>query len=122
MKQVIVMRSDLKNTEGHKVRTGKLIAQGAHASVGAVLNAYHTEREKLFEWLAGSFTKITLRVDNEEDLLNVYQQAKDAGLITCLITDNGTTEFGGVPTNTCIAIGPDTSENIDPITGHLKTM
>jgi len=41
-------------------------------------------------------------------------------LETHLITDNGTTEFNSVPTNTCIAIGPDYSDKIDMITKHLK--
>ena len=35
-KQVIVMRSDLKNKDGHRLPKGKLIAQGAHASTGAL--------------------------------------------------------------------------------------
>lgn len=37
-----------------------------------------------------------------------------------LITDSGLTEFGGVPTKTVCAIGPDYDEKIDKITGHLK--
>lgn len=36
-KQVIVLRTDLRNAQGHKIRTGKLIAQGAHASLKAIL-------------------------------------------------------------------------------------
>lgn len=36
------------------------------------------------------------------------------------ITDVGRTEFNGVPTITALAIGPNKSEDIDKITGHLK--
>ena len=43
-----------------------------------------------------------------------------AGLTVSLITDAGATEFGGVPTNTCLAIGPHQAEKIDKITSHLK--
>ncbi|MBB3752469.1 PTH2 family peptidyl-tRNA hydrolase [Mycolicibacterium sp. BK634] len=128
MKQMIVMRTDLRNTDNEKVRTGKLIAQGAHASLGAVAKYLlhpHEGREqrgKIIEWLGGPFTKICLAVDSEEQLLEVYNAAKAAGLITSLITDNGQTEFGGVQTITCCAIGPDTNENLDPITGGLKLL
>lgn len=51
-----------------------------------------------------------------------YQQAKDAGLIVSLIIDAGLTEFGGVPTNTCIAIGPSWEDDVNKITGHLKLL
>ena len=38
VKQVIVVRKDLKNTQGHKVRTGKIIAQACHAAESWLLN------------------------------------------------------------------------------------
>lgn len=50
----------------------------------------------------------------------IYSKAKEKDLEVRLITDSGITEFGGVPTRTCLAIGPDWSELIDPITSHLK--
>ena len=33
VKQIIVIRRDLRNSDGQKVSTGKLIVQGAHASI-----------------------------------------------------------------------------------------
>lgn len=126
-KQVIVMRTDLN------MRRGKMIAQGAHASLGAVLKgSYDTQPidtktrcipmgDELLEWLSnGSFTKIGLGCQSEEELLDIYKQAEDSGLRVCLITDSGRTEFNNVPTNTCLAIGPNWSEEIDKITGDLK--
>ena len=127
MKQIIVMRADLN------MRKGKMIAQGAHASMGAVL-PYLTEvtdpfdtlrithRRKITDWLDGPFKKICVRVDSEEDLLAVHGRAVEVGLIACLITDSGLTEFHGVPTNTCCAIGPDTDETLESITGDLKLL
>ena len=50
----------------------------------------------------------------------VYDQAREAGLLVHLITDRGLTEFGGVPTRTCLAIGPDYDDRIDPVTGDLE--
>lgn len=120
LKQVIVMRADLRNTDGHKIRTGKLIAQGAHASMGAILGRLDDPR--VVEWLANSFTKVCVKIDSEQELFELWNAAINAGLLTQLITDNGLTEFGGVPTTTCCAIGPDTAENLAPITGHLRLM
>ncbi len=128
-KQIIVMRKDLK------MRRGKEIAQGSHASMafmtrklesvnlGAVLNGvYHKLLLSLAEmkWLSESFTKVCLQVDSEEALMDIYDKAKAAKLVVHLVTDAGLTEFNGVPTKTCLAIGPDYAEKIDPITGHLK--
>lgn len=120
LKQLIVLRTDLRNTDGHKIRTGKLIAQGAHASVAAVLP--NQDDPRVVEWLANSFTKVCVGANSADDLDDLYLQALTAGLIASRIVDNGTTEFGGIPTLTCIAIGPDTAENLAPITGHLQLL
>lgn len=36
--------------------------------------------------------------------------------------DAGLTEFKGIPTKTCIAIGPADSNEINKISGHLKLL
>ena len=132
VKQVIVIRKDLK------MRRGKEIAQGAHASI-AFLTSHlsklggasklHPQDEKLFacafitqaesEWIQGNFRKICCIVNSEEELLALVGKAK-AAQVTCeLIQDSGLTEFGGTPTYTAAAFGPDYDENLDPITGEL---
>lgn len=140
-KQIIVIRTDLRNTQGHKIRTGKLIAQGAHASMKAILNlgsiirthpqeqdyALHIDvtpefHPALYEWLEGRFTKICVGIDSEEELIDIYFKAKEAGLICSLIQDAGLTEFDGVLTYTCCAIGPAYPEQLQPITGDLKLL
>lgn len=127
-KQVIVMRKDLG------MRKGKMVAQGAHASLGAVLihGSIATKlshliyllfiKSELRSWLLGSFRKICVSVDSEAELLEIHNRAKEVGLINCLITDNGDTEFNGIKTITCCAIGPAYDEDIDKITGHLKLL
>ena len=120
-KQVIVMRKDLN------MRKGKLIAQGAHASLGAILGLCKTDGETLFlkmddrtkPWLTGRFKKICVYVESEQDLLAIHNQAKEAGLVCSLIQDAGLTEFGGVKTYTAVAVGPDREDKIDAITKHL---
>ena len=133
IKQVIVMRTHYPDGKGglRKVRTGKMIAQGAHASMGALLKTklswmYARPRQVILsvdddteEWLSGKFTKIVVGVKTEEELLDLHQKVKDAGLLCSLIQDAGDTEFGGVPTYTALGIGPASSEKIDPITGQL---
>jgi len=121
------------------MRKGKIAAQVAHASLGAVLkDSYNDtltygdkilERHKvvrltpeLYEWLQGPFTKVVLGCDTLEELQEFQAQAKKADIINCLITDAGKTEFHGVPTVTCLAIGPAKEEDIDKITGHLKPL
>lgn len=130
VKQVIVMRTDLN------MRKGKMIAQGAHASIAWLTSRLHVELEPdggwyhsrcglrvaEREWIKGRFTKICVRVDSEEELLEVHNAATESKLQSHLITDSGLTEFGGVPTNTSCAVGPDFSEAIDKITGHLTLL
>lgn len=122
-KQIIIIRKDLK------MRRGKEIAQGSHASLGALLSiAQHkdgkiiidiSKNDAISDWLKNGFTKITLQCDNEKELVEIYNQAKKAGLPCILITDAGRTEFKGVLTKTAIAIGPGDPDEIDKITGNL---
>ena len=113
-KQILIWRNDLK------VRKGKFAAQLAHASLKATLD--NLEHPNVKQWLDELFTKIVVRVESEEELFEVLNNAKAAGLITALITDSGLTEFNGVPTNTCIAVGPATQEELESITGHLSLL
>jgi peptidyl-tRNA hydrolase, PTH2 family len=124
IKQVIVMRHDLK------MRRGKQIAQGAHASMsflcrrlqkaGSVSLDGLTDAQRA--WLTGAFAKVCCRVDSEEELMQIHDRAVEAGLEVHLITDSGRTEFHGQPTQTCLAIGPDEADKIDQITGHLQLL
>ena len=124
IKQVIVMRHDLK------IRRGKQIAQGAHAAMSFICRRLQ-ERDSVSlgdftdaqrAWLTGSFAKVCCRVDSEEELMLIHGKAVEAGLEVHLITDSGRTEFHGQPTRTCLAIGPDEADKIDAITGHLQLL
>lgn len=130
VKQVIVVRKDLN------MRKGKIAAQACHASLAVFFENMHhpmyvDEDEypyyqyiidltpEMHEWKQGIFKKICVYVNSEEELLDVIQAAEDAGLPCSLITDQGHTEFHGVPTITCGAVGPARSSALDSITGHL---
>jgi len=115
IKQVILIRKDLK------MRRGKEIAQGSHASMAFLIKYPIPNKAPIIkEWLEGGQTKICLQIHSEEELLELFKQADMAGLRANVITDAGRTEFNGVPTRTCLAIGPDKGEAIDKITKHLK--
>ncbi len=110
MKQVILVRSDLKMPKG------KMAAQCSHASVGAVLKS---PAGKIESWRIYGMKKAVLKVSSEKELISFYKKAKSAKLITALITDAGKTFFKN-PTKTCLAIGPDEDKKIDKITGNLR--
>lgn len=129
-KQVIVLRKDLN------MRKGKMVAQGAHASMAAILSLsenfeYEAENKQYLKlelddstrsWLLDNFKKICVYVNSEEQLLEIHRKAKEARILTSLIQDSGLTEFNGVPTYTAVAVGPGFSESIDKITGELPLL
>src|SRR5437763_16159032 len=81
-KQVIVMRKDLG------MRKGKMIAQGAHASLAVLLDrgaptddgyAFATT-EAMREWLGGRFAKICVSGDSEAAPDDLVARPLDAGM------------------------------------------
>ena len=112
MKQVIIVRRDLKMSKG------KLSAQVAHASVEAVLKS---NKSKVLNWQLEGAKKVVLKVDSLKDLKKYQNLSKKAKLKIALIKDAGRTLFKK-PTITCLAIGPDKEEKIDKITSKLKIL
>ena len=141
-KQVLIVRKDLN------MRKGKIGAQCSHAAmafitkgmVGRVgflppsirgdiyandaewcgITEFPVEHvEEINHWLENSFRKIVCYVESEQALIDLYDAAKAKGLMVHIITDNGATEFNGVPTKTCLAIGPGWDDTIDEITKWL---
>lgn len=110
MKQVIVVRKDLK------MNPGKLSSQCSHASVEAVLNS---SKKNITEWKKKGAKKVIVKVDSEKELLELQKEAKSLKLVTALIKDAGKTFFKK-PTITCLGIGPDEEKKIDKVTGKLK--
>ena len=128
IKQFIIIRKDLN------MRKGKIAAQAAHASMKVFFDMMKENIKNndnsmemtlkvtnpfMKDWIMGNFTKIGLSVNSEDELLAIYNQAKEAGLPCSLILDAGLTEFDG-PTYTAVAIGPDELSKITPITSKLS--
>ncbi|MEQ8821190.1 MAG: aminoacyl-tRNA hydrolase [Sumerlaeia bacterium] len=119
MKQIIVMRTDLN------MRKGKMIAQGAHAAMAFLAHRVRSSAPLTDEqraWIDGAFTKVCVRVESEEALQAIHARALEHGLESHLIVDSGKTEFKGLPTATCCAIGPDRPERLEEVTGALKLL
>ena len=147
-KQVIVFRKDLLKGP-NAIRKGKFGAQCAHASLGALLTLFSVHKEELIrcgtinvepgqtqykysvifgentvlnDWLNGKFTKVVVSVDSDEELVALNKVLDETHIPHALITDAGLTEFHGVPTNTCLGIGPYIAEEIDKFTGNLPLL
>lgn len=129
VKQVIVIRKDLS------MPRGKIAGQGGHAAEMGLVNLMEkaetdtritwtlsvAKGSPVAEWMTDTkSTKIVLCVNSENELLKVERKAKEAGLNAVLITDHGLTVFDGVPTITCLSIGPDDAEKIDAVTKRLQ--
>ena len=148
-KQVIVFRKDLLKGP-NAIRKGKFGAQVAHASLGALLKFFNVCKKEpirlgsygdiesgqihyeysvtfgkdsvLDDWLNDKFTKVVVSVDSDEELIALNKALDDTFIPHALITDAGLTEFHGVPTNTCLGIGPYISEEIDKFTSNLPLL
>jgi PTH2 family peptidyl-tRNA hydrolase len=114
-KQVIVFRADLKLSKG------KLAAQAGHAAVSAAEEARKRHRGWWEAWLFEGQRKIAVKVQNEKELLELEEAAKDLGLPNALIVDRGLTEIPP-DTITCLGIGPAPEEQMDRLTGQLPLL
>lgn len=136
VKQILVMRKDLK-------MKGKAIAQGGHGSLGVFLkmmnngkslkeetpeikeNRYTLSLEvevdsSLDQWLRGLHRKIAVSVNSEEELMDIYKVAQEKGIPAHLVIDSGLTRFNGIPTKTCVALGPCEDDVFEGITDRLS--
>jgi PTH2 family peptidyl-tRNA hydrolase len=125
------------------MRKGKIAAQCCHASMsfltkggGVYCNlgtgipqvdyfmssVEYSHADEINHWLRNSFRKICVYVNSEEELEAVHQKALDSGLMSHMIEDNGATEFNGVKTKTCCAIGPHVDGKFEGITDHLPLL
>ncbi len=112
LKQVIVVRKDLKLSKG------KLAVQVAHASVSSLGN---TDNNIVSKWSSTGSKKVVLVVNGVDDIWMLHEKCKKFGISHTVISDAGLTE---VPsgTVTCIGIGPDYDEKINKITGSLPLL
>ena len=112
MKQVIVIRNDLKMSKG------KIAAQACHGCLGSYKKA---DLNKIRIWEAGGAKKVIVKVNSLEELFEIKEIAKKNNVPNFLVKDAGRTELPG-GTITCLGIGPDSDAIVDKVTQDLKLL
>ncbi len=112
MKQVMIVRTDLK------MGKGKIAAQCCHGSIGSYKKA---SPDKVKKWENESYAKVVLKVKTLEELTELKKMADINKVPNYLVVDAGRTQ---IPSSsvTVLALGPDEDEIIDKITGDLKLL
>ncbi len=114
MKQVIVVREDLK------LGKGKMAAHVAHASLAAYQKVNRSHPEVVEDWESWGEKKVVVGIRGESAIIELYERVKRE--IPCeLIRDAGLTQIEP-GTITALGIGPWNDEKIDKFTGHLKLL
>jgi len=114
MKQVILVRTDLK------MRKGKLAGQVAHASIGA---SRMVPDEQVQTWMDKyDQKKIILKVPSLEELKNYKQKCIETGL-DCVyeVANKGDNQ---IPLDeiTCLGVGPTEDEILNKLFDNLKLL
>ena len=112
MKQAIIIRSDLK------MEKGKIAAQAAHASLGAVKKAKAADVSR---WESEGEKKVVLKVGSLQELKEAEENAKAASLPFFLVRDAGLTQVES-GSATALGVGPAADDKVDRITRSLKLL
>eukprot|EP01012_Entosiphon_sulcatum_P004456 TRINITY_DN11764_c0_g1_i1.p2 TRINITY_DN11764_c0_g1~~TRINITY_DN11764_c0_g1_i1.p2 ORF type:complete len:169 (+),score=24.22 TRINITY_DN11764_c0_g1_i1:38-544(+) len=116
---VLIVRKDLK------MGTGKQCAQCCHAAVGVHRRVQRSPLRLWHDWYTmwekQGAPKVTLRVDSQEALLRLAEQAKLSQLPHYLVTDAGRTQIAP-GSRTVLAIGPAPSAVVHELTGDLPRL
>jgi PTH2 family peptidyl-tRNA hydrolase len=114
-KQVIIIRNDIA------MSTGKLVAQGSHASLMSYLETLKGHKDIADTWIRQGEKKIVLKIENEELMKRLYEAFKYKQIPCALVTDAGFTELPP-GTTTALGVGPWKGEEIDVFTKTLKLL
>jgi peptidyl-tRNA hydrolase, PTH2 family len=112
MKQIIVIRTDLKMSKG------KTASQSSHASYSAVKKV---DKKIVVKWEQEGQKKVVLKAKDEKELIELQQSCNKKGIPCALITDAGHTQVEP-GTITALGIGPFDEDVIDEITGDLPLL
>ena len=114
-KQVIAVRTDLGMSKG------KTAVQVAHGAISAAERTRVTQQDVWKAWLREGQKKVAVKVQSEEELLELRRLAVDKSIPHAMIRDAGMTELP-TGTTTVIGIGPAKTKDIDTVTGDLKLL
>ncbi|KXJ81747.1 hypothetical protein RP20_CCG018135 [Aedes albopictus] len=112
---VLVVRSDLG------LRKGKIASQCAHAAVMCYMRSASVNQAKLNSWLVQGQPKIVVKVENLEEMVEIAKKANEKRVVAEIVRDAGRTQISS-GTETVLGLGPDSSDVIDSLAGHLKLL
>jgi PTH2 family peptidyl-tRNA hydrolase len=118
-KMVLLVRQDLG------MGKGKIGAQCGHAVLGAYRQILNSDNQQFKDWLTSweetAETKVCLKVNSEEEMNKIHQDAITNGLNAYQVADLGRTQ---VPSGsfTVLSIGPAPIELVDQVTKQLKLL
>lgn len=114
-KMVLVVQGDLK------MGRGKVAAQCSHGTLAAYRQAQQHTPSLLQAWEDTGQTKVVLKVDTEEEMLKVVEDAKRKGVPVVSVRDAGRTQVAS-GSLTVVAVGPAKLKDVDSVTGHLRLL
>ncbi|KAK9886415.1 hypothetical protein WA026_016694 [Henosepilachna vigintioctopunctata] len=114
-RMVLVVRNDLK------MGKGKIAAQCCHAAVMAYDAVLKKRPYLLKPWKQNGTAKIAVKVESEDELLQLDKKAKSLKVLTRIVRDAGHTQVAPM-SRTVLALGPAPKNILDKITGHLKLL
>ena len=116
MKQVIIVRKDLK------MRCGKMIGQGCHASRRAIEITKIRKPENIQKWVEeNNEVKIVLKINSDKELLDIISSCLTDDIPVGIVEDEGKTQIAPNTLTAC-AIGPDEDEIVNKVVEDLKLL
>ena len=139
LKMVLIVRKDLK------MGVGKIAAQCCHAAVGVIERIMKGSDPTWRRWYATlphppplpplfcvlnkrytlwnrrGCTKVALKLDSQEAILDLRTKTKEAGVPYYLVSDAGRTQIAA-GSKTVLSVGPAPISKVDAICGHLKLL
>jgi len=112
MKQIIIVRNDLKMSKG------KTAAQTCHACLGSYKKS---DNNKIENWEQNGEKKVIVKVSSLEELFEIKEIAEKNNVPNYMVKDAGRTELPG-GSITCLGIGPYDDEVVDKVTQNLKLL
>ncbi|KAL8199864.1 hypothetical protein R6Q57_013432 [Mikania cordata] len=86
-KMVLVVRNDLK------MGKGKIAAQCSHATLGLYKKILHRAPKALSRWEMCGQVKVVVKIESEDDMLELQRRAKSLAIPTHIVIDAGRTQI-----------------------------
>ncbi|PWA64512.1 peptidyl-tRNA hydrolase II (PTH2) family protein [Artemisia annua] len=113
-KMVLVVRNDLK------MGKGKIAAQCSHATLGLYKKILHRAPKALNRWEMCGQVKVVVKIESEDDMLELQARAKSLNIPTHIVIDAGRTQIAPNSRTVMAVLGP--ADMVDDVTGGLKLL